>query len=249
MEFSDCTMVITGAASGFGKEMAAFFNGAGSKVFAIDIDKKALVKLGDAIPSIELHHCDVSNNEEVEYTVESIFRNNQHVNVLINNAGIMKNAPLVNLISRTDKRHPVELWERVIAVNQSSVFYMTRSVVEKMIQNRTKGVIINFSSIAAKGNIGQTAYSASKAAVESMTLVWAKELGRFGIRSVAIAPGFIDTSGTHDALEEKMLSQWVEKTPLRRTGTVNEVIKAVQYAIINDFVTGEIINVNGGLTI
>lgn len=249
MELSNCTMIITGAASGFGREMAAYFIGAGSKVVAIDIDKEALVKLIDTFPSIESHHCDVSKNEEVEHTVESIFQNNKSVNVLINNAGIMKNALLVNLISRTEKRHPVELWDKVIAVNQSSVFYMTRSVVDKMINNRTKGVIINISSISAKGNLGQTAYSASKAAVESMTMVWSKELGRFGIRSVAIAPGFINTAGTHEAIEEKMLSQWIEKTPLRRTGTIEEVVRSVKFAIENDFINGEVINLNGGLTI
>jgi 3-oxoacyl-[acyl-carrier protein] reductase len=82
-----------------------------------------------------------------------------------------------------------------------------------------------------------------------MTKVWAKELGIFGIRSVAVSPGFIDTAGTHDALEEKMLNKWIEQTPMRRTGSIEEVTSAVQFAIENDFVNGEIINVNGGLTI
>jgi NAD(P)-dependent dehydrogenase (short-subunit alcohol dehydrogenase family) len=88
-----------------------------------------------------------------------------------------------------------------------------------------------------------------EAAVEAMTKVWAKELGAFGIRSMAIAPGFMDTSGTHNALEEKMLSKWIDKTPLRRTGNIQEVVSTVQFVIENDFVNGEIINVNGGLTI
>ena len=81
----------------------------------------------------------------------------------------MKNAPLVNLLARPDSRHSVELWDQVIQVNQNAVFYMTRSVVNKMIRNRNKGVIINISSIAAKGNAGQTAYAATKASVEAMS--------------------------------------------------------------------------------
>ena len=126
---------------------------------------------------------------------------------------------------------------------------MTRSVAAKMLKNRNKGIVLNISSISARGNVGQTAYAASKAAVEAMTKVWAKEFGRSGIRSVAIAPGFMDTAGTHDAVEEKMLAQWIEKTPLRRTGTADEVVKTVLFAIENDFVNGAVINVNGGLTI
>jgi 3-oxoacyl-[acyl-carrier protein] reductase len=82
-----------------------------------------------------------------------------------------------------------------------------------------------------------------------MTKVWSKELGVFGIRSVAISPGFIDTAGTHDALEEKMLNKWIEQTPLKRTGKIEEIVAAVRFVIENDFVNGEVIQVNGGLTI
>jgi len=126
---------------------------------------------------------------------------------------------------------------------------MTRSVAAKMIKYRNKGVIVNISSISARGNAGQTAYAASKAAIEAMSKVWAKEFGCFGIRSVAVAPGFIDTAGTHDALEEKMLEQWIAKTPLRRTGNISEVVATIKFAIENDFMNGEVINVNGGLVI
>ena len=161
----------------------------------------------------------------------------------------MKNAPLVNILSRPDSRHSIDLWDNVIQINQNAIFYMARSVVNKMIKNRNKGVIINISSIAARGNAGQTAYSATKAAVEAMTKVWAKELGGFDIRSVSIAPGFMNTLGTHDALEEKMLAKWIEKTPLKRTGEISEVVQAAQFAIENDFFNGEVLNVNGGLSL
>lgn len=249
MELKESSIIITGAGSGFGRAMAVFFSSLGAEVFALDINEEALNSLQKEYSSIKVFVCDVSINTNVEETIERIFHDSNKINVLINNAGIMKNSPLINILSRPDKRHSIELWQRVVEVNQNSVFYMTRSVADKMIQFRCKGVIINISSISAKGNMGQTAYSATKAAVEAMTKVWAKELGRFGIRSVAVAPGFMDTSGTHDALEEKMLNLWIEKTPLRRTGTIDEVVKTVKFVIENDFLSGEVISVNGGLTI
>jgi 3-oxoacyl-[acyl-carrier protein] reductase len=249
MLLSESKIIITGAGYGFGKSMALHFSQYNAMIFALDINEKALAQLKSENPSIHIYPCDVSDNIKVEEIMEQIFQFEGGINVLINNAGIMKNAPLVNLLQRPDNRHSVDLWQKVIDVNQNAVFYTTRSYASKVIKKRNKGVIINISSIAANGNIGQTAYAASKAAVEAMTKVWAKELGAFGIRSVAVAPGFIDTSGTHDALEEKMLNKWIEKTPLRRTGRIEEVVSAVQFAIENDFVNGEIININGGLTI
>jgi len=239
--------MVTGAGSGFGRSMALHFAENKAKVIAVDVDLESLQQLKAENPDIQIFRCDLTRNPQVEEMMEDLFGEHPGLNVLINNAGIMKNAPLVNLLQRPDNRHSIDLWHNVIEVNQHAVFYTTRSFVSYMIKNRNKGVIVNISSIAAGGNIGQTAYSASKAAVVAMTKVWAKELGVYGIRTVAVAPGFIDTSGTHDALEEKMLSKWIEKTPLRRTGRVNEVVSAVQFAIDNDFVNGEIINVNGGL--
>ena len=249
MDFDKTGIIITGAGAGFGKAMALTFSKLGAKIYALDIDQLALNSLYLEDNAISAFVCDVSDNIQVERVVDEIYALEKTVNVLINNAGIMKNSPMVNILSRPDSRHSVELWNNVIAINQNSVFYMTRSVAAKMIRNRNKGVIVNISSISAKGNAGQTAYAASKAAVESMTKVWAKEFGYFGIRSVAVAPGFIDTAGTHNALEEKMLAQWIDKTPLRRTGNVSEVVSTVKFAIENDFVNGEVINVNGGLVV
>ena len=249
MDFENARIVITGAGAGFGKSMALSFAKLGAKIYALDIDPLALKNLIEVDGSICTFVCDVSDNEQVEAVVDEMYALDKNINVLINNAGIMKNSPLVNILNRPDPRHSVELWNKVIYVNQNSVFYMTRSVVSKMIRNRNKGVIVNISSISARGNAGQTAYAASKAAVEAMTKVWAKEFGLFGIRSVAIAPGFIDTAGTHDALEEKVLAQWIGKTPLRRTGSISEIVATVKFAVENDFINGEVLNVNGGLSI
>ena len=85
--------------------------------------------------------------------------------------------------------------------------------------------------------------------MEAVTKVWAKELGRVGIRCVAVAPGFIDTAGTAEAIEERFLKQWIESTPLRRTGAVDEIVDAFLFALQNDFLNGEVISVNGGLVL
>lgn len=247
MNINAARIIITGAGSGFGWGMAVQLLKQGARIAAIDISLDSLNKLKNEYPEISTYACDVADNSQVEIIIDRIFEDFGGVEVLVNNAGIMKNSPLVNILNKGDKRHPVNIWDDVIAVNQSAVFYTSRACVENMLRKRCKGVIINISSISAQGNIGQTAYSASKAAVEAMTKVWSKELGRFGIRSVAIAPGFMDTSGTHDALEEKMLAQWIDKTPLRRTGTIDEVVKTIVFTIENDFVNGTVINVNGGL--
>ena len=249
MLLSNARIIITGAASGIGKSMALNFVNCNAIVYALDFNDSLLDALQKECPRINVYPCDVSDNTSVEKIVDSIFEKDCCVNVLINNAGIMINSPLINLLKRPDDRHRLDLWEKVIQVNQSGVFYTTRVFVSNMIKLRNKGVVVNISSISAKGNIGQTAYSASKAAVEAMTKVWAKELGVFGIRSVAIAPGFMDTAGARDALEEKMLNTWISKTPLKRTGNIEEVVSAVQFTIENDFLNGEVININGGLII
>jgi 3-oxoacyl-[acyl-carrier protein] reductase len=249
MQIAEAKIIITGAGSGFGKNMTIYFAARNAQVYAVDIDEKSLSQLKKEHSTIQTFVCDVTDNVKVEKVIEEIYLLDSKTNVLINNAGIMKNAPLINILQRPDSKHNIDLWHRVIDVNQHAVFYTTRAFAEQMIKKRNKGVIINISSIAAAGNAGQTAYSASKAAVEAMTKVWSKELGVFGIRAVAIAPGFIDTAGTHDALEEKMLNKWIEQTPLKRTGKIEEIVSAVRFVIENDFVNGEVIQVNGGLTI
>src|SRR5205085_6223330 len=125
----------------------------------------------------------------------------------------------------------------------------TVNVVDRMVSARTRGVVINFSSVAAAGNAGQGAYSAAKAGVNAMTHAWAKELGMLGIRFVSIAPGFIDTPSTRAALRDATLQDWVKRTPLRRLGSVDEVISAVMFAISNEHLTGTNLKIDGGLTI
>ena len=156
---------------------------------------------------------------------------------------------LVNLLSKTDKKHSISNWNKVIDLNLNSVFYITSNVAERMILKKSKGVIINISSISAQGNVGQSAYAATKAAVEALAKTWSKELGMFNIRAVSIAPGFFDTPSTKESLNEHMLQKWQKAIPLGKLGQLEELLSAVEFIIQNDYFNGKTLAVDGGLTI
>jgi len=118
-----------------------------------------------------------------------------------------------------------------------------------MITTRTKGVIVNISSVSAGGNAGQSAYSAAKAGVNALTAVWAKELSPLGIRVVAVAPGFTETESTKETVSEATLRETVKKVPLRRLGKPEEIAEGVLGAIRNDFFNGKVLELDGGLII
>src|SRR6202044_1918411 len=110
------------------------------------------------------------------------------------------------------------MWEKVLSTNLSAAFYTSKHVVEAMLKKRKKGVIVNISSVSARGNAGQSAYSAAKAGLEALTKVWAKELAPMGIRCFAVAPGFCDTDSTHAAISDRVLEETIKRVPLKRLG-------------------------------
>jgi 3-oxoacyl-[acyl-carrier protein] reductase len=162
---------------------------------------------------------------------------------------LIHSEPLLNLMDTATKRHRIQTWEATIRSNLTATFVTTSVIAEHMALSRTKGVIVNFSSIAASGNPGQTAYAAAKAGVEAMTGVWARELGPLGIRAVAIAPGFVLTESTKAAMSDDALAELKRRTPILRLGKPAEIASAVLFAIENDFVTGTTIAVDGGLVL
>ena len=249
MDIRGKVAVVTGGAAGFGLRIVEELAEAGASVAAFDIDKAALDALTGRLPDVQTVVCDVSDPNAVEKAVAEVIERTGRIDILVNNAGIMKSAPLINLLAREDRRHSTGLWRKVIDVNLSSVFYMTANVADHMLRRRIKGVIVNISSIAAHGNAGQSAYAASKAGVEALTKVWAKELGRFGVRCAAVAPGFADTNGTADALEQEVLDRWVAQIPLRRLATPDEICESVLFIIRNDFLNGAVIPIDGGLVV
>lgn len=247
MKLEKSSILITGGANGIGQGIVKRLIQEGCIVSVIDKDEEALRRLAKEHPEITYAVCDLTQFDQVVVAVNSIIQQVQVIHGLINNAGIIKNSPLINLLAKENKTHSVQLWHDVIATNLTSVFYVTVNIAEHMIAMRTRGVIVNICSISANGNAGQTAYSAAKAGVIGMSRTWAKELGPMGIRCVPISPGFVDTPSTSAALSESVIEHVVKSTPNRRLGDVTEIADAVVFSLTNDFYNGKLMEIDGGL--
>jgi len=238
--------IVTGGAQGLGLAIARLLANEGAKVVVADRNTEALTALPTELNGVFM---DVTDPEQVKLGVSQIVERHRRLDILVNNAGIIFSEPFVNIMNPAAIMHDYGRFRTSLTFNLESVFIVTAAVVEHMVRRRTKGVIVNISSITASGNEGQTAYSAAKAGVNAMTVTWSKELGRWGIRCNAIAPGFIGTDSTKQALSESALKHISENTPLRRLGEAHEVALAVRAVIENDFINGVILDVNGGLRI
>ena len=249
MDIRGKKVIVTGGVRGLGRLMVDKLVSREAAVTVFDLDAQGLERLRDQQGGVSCFECDVSNYEQVVAATAQYHERFGAADVLINNAGILYSAPLVKLTPTGIERHDPAMWNKVLASDLSSVFYMTACVVDKMIATRTKGVIVNISSVSAAGNAGQSAYSAAKAGVNALTAVWAKELGPLGIRVVAVAPGFTDTESTREALSEAVLRETVKKVPLRRLGRPEEIADGVLCVIQNDFFNGKVFELDGGLIV
>ncbi len=236
MDIKDKNILITGGLGGFGLPLARALKDLGANIFIFDISTS---------DEFKCFQVDVTDENQVNQALSQIDR----VDVLVNCAGEIYSEPFINFMSKEDKKHSRATWDRIIGNNLTSTFNMCVHVGEKMVNKRTKGVIINLSSVSAKGNAGQAAYSSAKAGVEALTKVIAKELGVFKIRAVAVAPGFIDTASTRNAMSEGVIENWIKQIPLKKLGHVEDIIETVKYIIACDHLTGCTISVDGGLSI
>jgi len=246
MRLENKIVIITGAASGIGKEIAMLFVKEGAKVVVADVNQKGgeelVTRIKDAGGDGFFAPLDVSDREQSRKMVEATMEKYGKIDVLINNAGITQDAFLSKMT--------VEQWDRVIEVDLTGVFNCIQAVVGVMLKQEN-GVIINASSISGLyGNIGQINYASAKAGLIGMTKSLAKELGKKGIRVNAIAPGFIVTPMTA-AVPSKVLEMMREKTPLRRLGETMDVAYAYLYLASEEasFVNGAVLCVDGGLTL
>lgn len=249
MEVSGKKVILTGGVRGLGRRMAEKLVAKGAKVTVLDVDAPGLEDLRRQAGSVNCVQCDVSDYEQVVAVTTQFHEQQGAVDVLINNAGILYSAPLIRVGPSGVERHDVSDWHRVLAADLHSVFYVTGCVVEKMITTRTRGVVVNISSVSASGNAGQSAYSAAKAGVNALTATWAKELSLMGIRVVAVAPGFTETESTRQALSESVLKETIKRVPLRRLGSPDEIADGVLHVIENDFFNGKVFELDGGLVI
>lgn len=245
----DKNILITGGAGCFGSHIAKSLNPLAGKIIVVDNNEEMLNKLKEESPEIKTYLCNLSDYPAVENIVNKIFEENERIDILINSAGMIFSAPLINILSRTDRKHSIESWHKTMDANLNSLFYITVCIVEKMISKRIKGLIVNISSISAYGNAGQSAYSAAKSAVNALTYTWSKELSMYNIRCAGVAPGFIDTESTRKSLSEAIIQKYEKMIPSKRLGTVDEVFEAVKFVISNEYFNGRIIELDGGFKI
>ena len=251
MELGQKVVVITGAARGIGRAMAIAFAERGAHIAAVDRDAAALEETRAACESLgtraRAYVLDVTQEAQVIKSFDAIAADFKRFDVIINNAGITRDALLVKAQDGAiHSKMSLAQWQAVLDVNLTGVFLCGREGAERMIQLGNGGIIINISSISREGNPGQTNYSAAKAGVAAMTVVWAKELARYGIRSAAIAPGFCATE-ILAAMKPEMLDRVKAAVPLRRLGEPAEIAATAVFIAENDFVTGRVIEVDGGL--
>ena len=249
MDLRDKRVIVTGGVQGLGRSMVEALVSCNAAITVFDLDVQGLEQLQNDHREVNCVECDVSDYDQVIKATGRYHEKFGAAEVLINNAGILYSAPLVRISSSGVERHDVAMWNKVLAADLSSVFYMTVCVVEQMIATRTNGVIVNISSVSATGNAGASAYSAAKAGVNALTASWAKELGPIGIRVVAVAPGFADTESTRTAVSETALQETIKKVPLRRLGKPEEIADGVVSVIRNDFFNGKVFELDGGLVI
>jgi 3-oxoacyl-[acyl-carrier protein] reductase len=248
MNLSSAKLLITGAGRGIGQYLALQLLDSVEKLIVVDHDDELLRRL-PRHPRLISFSCNLVESGAVQKLIREIFEDHGGINVCINNAGVIHSEPLINTLSKEEKKHSIESWKKVIDINLNAVFYVTANVVEQLTLRKQPGLIINISSISAQGNMGQSAYAASKAAIEALTKSWSKELGMFKIRTAAIAPGFFNTPSTRESLSEGMLSKWQKSVPLNRLGELDELLNAVRFVIENDYFNGKILSLDGGLTL
>ncbi|HEX4974487.1 MAG TPA: SDR family oxidoreductase [Pseudomonadales bacterium] len=251
MDIQNKTVVITGAGRGLGRAMALSLAQAGANLALIDLDKAGLEQtrtLCQAAGSqAEIYVANVCREDEVITTFQQIQNDLGAVSGLINNAGIIRDGLLVKAKDGLiEKRMSLQEWQAVIDVNLTGVFLCGREAASQMVAQQQAGVIINISSVSRAGNVGQSNYSAAKAGVAAMTVTWAKELARYQIRSAAIAPGFIRTE-ILDAMKPEALDKMAQGIPLKRIGNPEEIADTALFIFKNDYITGRIFEVDGGI--
>ncbi|MGW5263297.1 glucose 1-dehydrogenase [Microbispora sp. NPDC004025] len=241
--------VVTGAARGIGAAIARRLAAEGAAVACVDLTADRCASIVDEITvtggKAVAFGCDVSDGAQVEALVPGVMGEFGRIDVLVNNAGLTRD----NLLFRMSE----DDWDKVVDVNLKGVFLVSRAVQKHMVEQRS-GAIVNLSSRSALGNRGQANYSAAKAGIQGLTATMAIELGPFGVRVNAVAPGYVATPMTEatavrlGVTPEEHQATMAQAVPLRRVAQPTEIASVVAFFASDDasYVTGQTLYVNGG---
>ena len=252
MRMKDKVVLVTGGAAGIGKATAFRFAEEGAKVIICDVNEtvgnETCKQLGEGAVFYKVN---VANREDVQKWIDDVVAKYGHIDVIVNNAGILRDGQLIKFKEgQLVGQMPEADFDLVMSVNLKGVFNCTQAVAPVMAKQKG-GVILNATSIVGlDGNFGQTNYVATKSGVIGMTKVWARELGKFGIRVNAVAPGFTATEMV-TAMPEKVLDGMKARTPLGRLGDPRDIANAYLFLASDEasFITGETLRVDGGIVV
>lgn len=251
MHLTNKIIAVTGGARGLGFAMAERLGKAGARLALLDMNAEnldtAVERLTHSGVDAQGFEVNVADETSVAQAFADIRDQMGAVSGLVNNAGITKDALLIKAKDGdVQKRMTLEAWKNVIDVNLTGVFLCGREAATQMIEADQQGVIVNISSISCAGNMGQSNYSAAKAAVNALTVTWAKELARYGIRTGSVAPGFINTEMTA-SMRPEILENIAAGVPLKRLGEADNIAQSVEFILTNDYFSGRVIECDGGL--
>jgi len=252
MQVDQVRAIVTGAASGIGRCFVTELARHGALVAAVDVNTNGLEELiaetREYKGKVVTTQLDVTNESAVVLFMNETSEKFSGINLLVNNAAILRDGPLAKSEGGWTRKLPTAVWKQVIDVNLTAPYFLAREMVADALQRQPETrLIVNISSLSRAGNPHQSNYSASKAGLDACTRTWALELAQYGIRVAGIAPGLVDTPMLGQLAEETRKSL-ITGIPLQRIGTPYEIWLALQFIIECDYFTGRVIEVDGGST-
>ena len=241
INLKNLNVIVTGATGGIGNSILNKLVEQEANIIATGTNDEKLNNIKEQFPNVKVEKFDISKHDEIENFIDKCYQILENkIDVLINNAGITKD----NLSIRMKN----DEWNKVIDINLTSTFLLSKNVIKKMLKNKN-GKIINITSVVGHtGNVGQANYAASKAGVVAMSKSLALEYGKKNIKVNCVSPGFISTDMT-SKINEDHKNILKSKIPLEKFGTPNDVANTVLFLCsdLSDYISGETIHVNGGM--